>query len=97
MEKKAIKDKRLLKALLTFKLWKEEAKVPYAFDAWGPWTRKGKKKKKNRILGLWFEIFFLLSIYGYPNRVKKPAPQLFCWRANKKSQLSAQIPTISDN
>lgn len=44
MEKKAIKDKRLLKALLTFKLWKEEAKVPYAFDAWGLWTRKGKKK-----------------------------------------------------
>lgn len=46
MEKKAIKDKRLLKVLLTFKLWKEEAKVPYAFDALGAMNQKGKKEKK---------------------------------------------------
>ena len=62
MEKKAIKDRRLLKALLTFKLWKEEAKIPYAFDAWGPWTKKGKEKN---ILTCWDSD--LKSLFFFPS------------------------------
>lgn len=45
--------------------------------------QKGKGEKHTPMLGLWFEIIFLLSIYGHPNRVKKPASQLFRWKGNR--------------
>lgn len=92
MEKKAIKDKRLLKVLLTFKLWKEEAKLPYAFDAWGPWTRKGKKKKKSHIGALIWNLFFFFPSVGTQMGSKSQHLSYFVERLTKCLNFQYTFP-----
>lgn len=68
----------------TFLLCREDAKIPNAFlMPAGHKPNRERRKTHSHVMALIQSNFSLLFHPWCPNRVKKPAPQLFCWKFNK--------------